>query len=79
MKMTYYPVFAKSHQTSAQTDEILTSPEDFSECQTDCLVNVYNEMLINISEVSSRLYHIYVNHKSCVCDMFDIAMNVAKP
>ena len=38
-----------------------------------------NGMLINISEVLSWLYCIYVNHKSCVCDMFDIARNVAKP
>ena len=38
-----------------------------------------NGMLINISEVLSWLYSIYVNHKSCVCDTFDIARNVAKP
>ena len=37
-----------------------------------------NGMLINISEVLSWLYRIYVNHKSCVCDTFDIARNVAK-
>ena len=36
------------------------------------------EMLINISEVLSWLYCIYVNHNSCdVCDTFDIARNVA--
>ena len=36
-----------------------------------------NRMLINISEVLSWLYRIYVNCKSCVCDMFDIARNAA--
>ena len=38
-----------------------------------------NGMLINISEVLSWLYRISVNHKSCVCDTFDIARNVARP
>ena len=37
-----------------------------------------NGMLINISEVLFWLYRIYVNYKSCVCDTFDIARNVAK-
>ena len=37
------------------------------------------EMLINISEVLSWLYCIYVNHKSCVYDTFDIVRNFAKP
>ena len=41
--------------------------------------SLINGMLINISEVLSWLYRIYVNHKSCVCDTFDIARNVAKP
>ena len=38
-----------------------------------------NGMLINISEVLSWLYRIYVNHKERFCDTFDIARNVAKP
>ena len=37
-----------------------------------------NGILINISEVLSWLYRIYVNHKSCVCDTLGIARNVAK-
>ena len=40
--------------------------------------SLIKEMLINRSIVLAT-YCIYVNHKSCVCETFDIARNVAKP
>ena len=42
-------VFAKSHQTSAQTGEIFTGLEDFLEHMTGCPVNVYGRQVYAFS------------------------------
>ena len=55
-----------------------SSPHGDSKYLRSC--NILDAAKINISEVLSWLYRIYVSQdKSCVCDTFGIARNVAKP
>ena len=47
-----------------------SGPHGDSKCLRSCNIldaAKINGMVINISEVLSCLYHIYVDHKSCVC------------